>query len=189
MLFKSIPDIDVLNEEEEDKSFMLLSEELKPDVVIIDFNFSEKDNIELANNILNNNPEIRIIAHPDRIHMHLISEAIKTGITGFVSKECCFDELICAVRAVYKNETYMCPKIKDFISNGYLTQVRSDLDDKEYEVIRLLSLGMTSKEIALNMEISSKTVDAYRRQIMNKLQINSIAELTKYAIRVGITDI
>ena len=189
MLFQNNPDIEVLNEEDEDKPILLLSKELEPDVMIIDFNSSEKVNIELAKNVLNDNPDIRIIAHPDRIHMHLICEAVKIGITGFVSKECCFEELLRAVKTVYKNETYICPKIREFISNGYLNQVRSELDEKEYEIIRFLSLGMTSKEIALQMDLSSKTVDAYRRQIMKKLKINSVAELTKYAIRIGITDI
>ena len=189
VLFKSFPDIEVLNEEDEVKSIIQLSRELEPDVIIIDFNFSEIENIEMSMRILKENPNIRIIVHPERIHMHLINEAVKAGITGFVLKECSFNELICAVRTVYKNETYMCPKIRDFIANGYLNQVRSELDEREYEIIQFLTTGMTSKEIALRMELSSKTVDAYRRQIMKKLKIDSIAELTKYAIRVGITSI
>ena len=190
LLFNNNSDTEVLGEDDSDsKSFVQLSNDLKPDVIITDVNSSGEDNIELSKQILNDNRNIRIVFHPDRMHMHLISQAIKAGITGFVLKECGFEELVCAVRTVYKNKIHMCPQIKDYIANGYVNLVQSELDEKEYEIIRFLSLGMTSKEIALRMDISSKTVDAYRRQIMKKLKINSIAELTKYAIRVGLTGI
>ena len=196
LLFKNQPDIEVLDGEEDGKSVVQLSYELEPDVIVVDINISGADNIKLSRQILNNNPSIRIVALPERIHMHLLSQAIKAGITGFVLMECSFDELVRAVRAVYKNGTYMCPQIKDIIAEGYLSQAQSDyqktssiLTEREYEIIRLLSLGMTTKEIALQIDISPKTVDAHRRQIMKKLEINSIAELTKHAIRVGITSI
>lgn len=186
----------MLDVEEDGKSVVQLSNEHEPDVIIIDINMSGTDNIELSRRILKEYPSIRIVAHPERIHMYLISQAIKAGITGFVLKESGFDELVLAVRTVYDNKTYMCAEIKDLLANSYLTQVNLDcqeessaLTEREYEIIRLLSLGMTSKEIALRMEISSKTVDAYRRQIMDKLEINSMAELIKHAIRVGITSV
>ena len=90
----------------------------------------------------------------------------------------------------------MCPKIKDALANSYLSRMQTDnqpesslLTETEYEMIRLLSLGMTSKEIAMRMYISSKTVDTRRRKIMGKLGIDSLAELTKYAIRMGLTSI
>jgi DNA-binding NarL/FixJ family response regulator len=196
LLFESQSDMEVLDGEEDGKSVVQLSDELEPDVIVIDINMSGTDNIELSRLILNENPSIRIVAYPERIHMFFLSQAIKAGITGFVLKECSFNVLVHAVRTVYENGTYMCPQIKDVLANGYLSQVRSDcqgessaLTEREYEIIRLLSLGMTSKEIALRMEISSKTVDAYRRQIMDKLEINSMAELIKHAIRVGITSV
>ena len=195
-LFESHSDMEVLDGEHEGKSVAQLSNELEPDVVVIDIHMSGTDNIGLSRRILSENPGIRIVAHSDRIHMFLLSQAIKAGITGFVLKECSFPVLVHAVRTVYKNETYMCPQIKDVLANGYLSQVRSDiqeessvLTEREYEIIRLLSLGMTSKEIALNLDISPKTVDACRRNIMHKLRINSMAELIKHAIREGITSV
>jgi len=196
LLFASHSDMEVLDGEEDSKSVMQLSDELEPDVIVIDINMSGTDNIELSRRILKENPSIRIIVHPERVHMFFLSQAIKAGIAGFVLKECSFNELVHAVRTVYEDGMYMCPQIKDVLTNGYLDQVRSDcqgessaLSEREYEIIRLLSLGMTSKEIALRMEISPKTVDACRRQIMDKLDINSIAELIKHAIREGITSV
>ena len=113
-----------------------------------------------------------------------------------MEKESGFDEIACAIRTVHENRTYMCPKIKDALANSYLSRMQTDkqpesslLTETEYEMIRLLALGMTSKEIAMRMYISSKTVDTRRRKIMGKLGIDSLAELTKYAIRMGLTSI
>lgn len=195
-LFMSRSDMEVLDIEENGKSVLQLSNELEPDVIIIDINTSGTDNIGLSRQILDDNSNVRIVAHSDRIHLFLLSQAIKAGITGFVLKECSFKILVRAIRTVYENGTYMCPQIKDVLANGYLSQMRSDcqgqsqsLTEREYEIIRLISLGMTSKEIALRVDISPKTVDASRRNIMDKLRINSMAELIKHAIREGITSI
>ncbi len=193
LLFESQPDMEVLGGAEVGKTIVQLAHELEPDVIVIDINMHETDNIELSRRVLNENPGVRIVALPAQLHMHVLEQAIRAGISGFVLKECGFDELARAVRAVYENRTHMCPKIKDIIANGYLSQMQADdkpgssaLTEKEYEIIRLLSLGMTSKEIALRVDISPKTVDACRRKIMYKLRINSMAELVKHAIRMGI---
>lgn len=194
-LFQNHPDMEVVNKEDS-KSVERQCIELEPHVVVIDINSRRTDNIGLARRILNENPCIRIIAHAERIHMFLLNRAIKTGITGFVLKECGFNVFIDAIRTVYESGTYMCPKIKDMLANGYLNQAlpgnngeSSGLTERDYEIIRLLSLGMTSKEIALRLDISSKTVDACRRNIMYKLRINSMAELIKHAIREGIASV
>ena len=196
LLFKGQSDTEVLETKEVSEALVQLALELKPDVVVIDINMSQVDSIELVRQILNETPGVKMVALSGQLHIYILEQAVKAGFSGFMLKECCFNELAHAVRAVHANQTYMCRQIKDILANGYLSQLRSDyqgepsaLSDKEYEIIRLLSLGMTSKEIAFRMEISSKTVDAYRRQIMNKLDINSIAELIKYAIKVGITSV
>ena len=196
LLFESQSDMEVLDGAEIGTAVVQLARELEPDVIVIDINMRETDNIELSQRVLNEKPGIRIVALPAQLHMHVLEQAIKAGISGFVLKECCIDELARAVRAVYENQTYMCPRIKDILANGYLSRMQADnrpesseLIEREYEIIRLLSLGLTSKEIALRMDISPKTVDASRRQIMYKLRINSMAELVKHAIRMGITSI
>jgi DNA-binding NarL/FixJ family response regulator len=195
LLFKSQSDIKVLDEDD-GKSVTQLIRELGPDVIVIDINTLGTDKLELSRQISKENPDVRIVAHPERMHMYLLDQAIKAGITGFVLKECSFDELVCAIRTVYAKKTYMCPQIKDILANNYLNQVHLDcheessaLTGKEYEIIRLLSLGMASKEIAMSMGLSPKTVDAYRRNIMYKLRISNMAELIKHAIREGITSI
>jgi len=196
MLFKSQPDMEVLDGAVVGETAVQFTYELEPDVIVIDANMAETDGIELSRLILSENPNVGIVALAAQLHVHVIEQAIRVGIAGFVLMECGFDELARTVRAVYENRTYMCSKIRDILANGYLNQIQaydkpesSALTEKEYEIIRLLSMGMTSKEIAIRMEISSKTVDAYRRQIMDKLEINSMAELIKHAIREGITSV
>jgi len=194
LLFESQPDMEVLDEVEVDKTFLQLAHEPEPDVIVIGFNRPKIDNIELSRRILNEKPNIKIVAHTAHLHKHILDQAIRIGISSFVLKECGFDELARAVRAAYENRIYMCTKTKDILSNGYLSQMREEhnpessaLTERDYEIIRLLSIGMTSKEIALRMNISPKTVDACRRQIMCKLRISNIAELIKHAIQVGLT--
>jgi len=183
-------------EKENDKSILELAAEHKPDIVIIDIVMSEQDSIELSRQILSVNENIRILAHAERIHLHLINEAIKAGITGFVLKECGFDILYKAVETLYNGETYMCPKVKDILARSYFNKIKLNnpydtdlLNEKDYELIRLLSHGMTTKEIALRMDISSKTVDAHRRNVMEKLNFDNYTELIKHAIRIGLISV
>jgi len=196
LLFQREADIEVLDGDAPCKSIVDLARELSPDVIVIDVNTSQTDNIELSRRILRDNAQVKIIVLPARLHVHVLEEAIRAGVSGFVLKECDFAELVRAVRAVHNNKTYMCSGIRDILANTYLSRVRSGdngdspaLVEREYEVLRLLSLGMSSKEIGARLSISPKTVDACRRGVMNKLKIESIAELVKYAIRLGITSI
>lgn len=195
-LFDSQPDIEVLDGEETGRNVSQLAHELQPDVIVIDVDMCDTDNIELTKRTLSENPSIGIVTLCAQLHMHTLEEAAKAGISGFVLKECDFDELVRAVRTVYEKKTYICSRIQQTLVNGYLGQMQADnrpesssLSNREYEIIRLLSFGMTSKETALRMDISTKTVDAHRRKIMHKLRINSMAELVKHAIRAGITSL
>jgi DNA-binding NarL/FixJ family response regulator len=195
-LFESQPDMEVLEGGKVGENVVQLVHELKPDIIVIDVNISGSSSFELSQQILNENPNIGIVALPVQLHRHVIEQAIRAGISGFVSLECSFDKLAHAVRAVHKNRTYTCPRIRDILANGYISQMQADdqseslaLTEREYEIIQLLSQGMTCKQIALHMDVSSKTVDAGRRKIMYKLSINSMADLVKYAIHTGIISI
>jgi len=195
LLFQRKTDINVF-EKENKKSVLELVREYEPDIVILDIVMSGQDIIELSKQILSIIQNIQILTHVERIHLHLINQAIKAGITGFVLKECGFEILYEAVQALYNNETYMCPKIKDILAHSYFNKIKLDnpydtdlLDDKDYELIRLLSQGKTSKEIALRMELSSKTIDAHPRQVMEKLNFDNYADLIKHAIRIGLTSV
>jgi len=196
LLFESQPDMEMLDGVEVGENTARLARELEPDVIVIDFNMSATDGISLCRHIMTENPDVRIVALPARLHLYVLEQAIRAGISGFVLTECGFDELAQAVRTVCQNGTYMCSRTRDVIAGSYWNQSQvgsqpecSALTDRDYEIVRLLSLGMTSKEIALRLGLSPKTVDADRRAIMNKLKIGSMAELVKHAIRVGIASV
>lgn len=196
LLFESEPDMEIFDAAADNRSLAQLACELDPNVIVMDFNTPETDNIPLSRQILDDNPNISIVALIGHAHGHVLDEALKTGISGFVMMESSFNEVSAAVRAAYEGKTYMCPETKNLLAIGYMSRIQadeqvtsSDLTDRECEIIRLLSLGMTSKEIAIHMEVSSKTVDAGRRKIMDKLGIDSIAELVKHAIRIGLATV
>ena len=121
---------------------------------------------------------------------------LKSGVSGYLLKDCAFEELASAIRSVVSGKTYLSPSISDVVVNGYLHRLSKSettgsdiLSDREREVLQMIAEGKSTKQIALKLHISVKTVETHRRQIMNKLNIFSVAELTKYAIRKGLTSL
>jgi RNA polymerase sigma factor (sigma-70 family) len=131
--------------------------------------------------------------HSDR---HFVSEMLKAGAKAYLLKQCAVDELITAIKTVLKNQTYLSPCISgvvvdQFVRNTSKTESSafSHLSDREREVLQLVAEGKTSKEIASQLNLSIKTVEAHRLNIMEKLNIHTVAELTKYAIREGLSSL
>ncbi|MBE0534473.1 MAG: response regulator transcription factor [Phycisphaerae bacterium] len=167
---------------------------LSPDVVLMDYTMPKMDGVEASSTILRQQPSIKILMVAASMSRHAIDSAISSGIHGLMLKDSTFDELTTAVRAVYNNETYFCSKIMNAVAGTYAHRLNDDsiangwtLKEREQDILRHLSNGMSSKQIARQINISPKTVDACRRQIMNKLRIDSIAGLVKFAIREGLT--
>jgi DNA-binding NarL/FixJ family response regulator len=119
---------------------------------------------------------------------------LKAGANGYLLKDCAFDELTVAMNTVSKNQVYLSPGITDLVVKAYLTKNAEPgettdtgvLTSREREILQLLAEGKSTQEIATALSISSKTVDTHRRQVMTKLDLHSVAELTQYAIRKGI---
>ena len=125
----------------------------------------------------------------------MIEQAAKAGVSGFVLKKSRFVELIDAIRTVVHKEKYMCSNVRSFLAEECKNELYSDnakgarLDSNETEIVKLIATGITSKQIAQKLGKSPKTIDAKRRKIMDKLEIDSIAELVKYAIRHGLVSL
>ncbi|MHC4483462.1 MAG: response regulator [Planctomycetota bacterium] len=195
-LLEKEADMQVVAEAEEGRTAVRLVRELLPDMVIMDVTMPDLNGMEAARQIVYAFPDVKIIAlsmHSDAL---FVTEMLRSGASGYLLKDCAFEELVRAIRTVTAGKTYLSPSISGVVVNDYLHRVSkgdsSDsqvLSNREREVLQLLAEGKTTKQIALKLHISAKTVETHRRQIMDKLDIHSIAELTKYAIRKGFTSL
>ena len=187
-------DMEVVAEAEDGREAVRLARELHPDVVIMDVSMPDLNGMAATRQIIGESKNVKIIAlsmHSDTL---FVSEMLKSGASGYLLKDCAFEELREAIRTVTAGKVYLSPGISDVVVDDYLHRLSktgsSDsevLTDREREVLQLMAEGKSTKQIALELYISVKTVETHRRQIMNKLDIHTVAELTKYAIRKGLT--
>jgi DNA-binding NarL/FixJ family response regulator len=187
-------DIQVVGEAVDGRMTERLARELLPDVIIMDVAMPDLNGIEATRQIVAELPGTKIIAlsmHDDR---RFVLNMFKAGAAGYMLKDCAFKDLAKAIRVVMANKTYLSHEIADIVVKDYLassspteSSVFQVLSPREREVLQLIAEGKTSGQIADDLHISVKTVESHRQQIMMKLKIKSVAELTKYAIREGLT--
>lgn len=188
--------IEVIAEADNGRTTVELSRELKPDVVIIDIAMPDLNGIEATRQIVAESPGVKVIAlsmHSDR---KFVREMLSAGASGYMLKDSAFEELDKAVSTVNDNKTYLSPGIAETVVKDYLGKIVTDnsaasiaLTNREREVLQLFAEGKTTKQIASLLFLSIKTIETHRKQIMGKLGLNGIAELTKYAIREGLTSL
>jgi len=169
-----------------------------PSVILMDISMPDLNGIEASSKILKEYPNLKIIIlsiHSDRRYVH---RALKAGVKGYVLKNCFSQELISAIRTVIQGGIYLSPEIQGIVVDDYLSKdaesesrtiATSQLTTREKEILQLLAEGLTTKEIASKINVSTKTVETHRQHIMDKLDIHNIVQLTKYAIREGLTSI
>jgi len=189
-------EITVAGEAENGRATVQLAKKISPDIVIIDVAMPDLNGIEATRQIVAENPGIKVIAvsmHSDR---RFVSEMLKAGAAAYLSKDYVFDELETAIRAVSANKVYLSPDISGVVVDNYVrrtpepeSSAYSLLSVREREVVQLIAEGKTAKEIADQLNVSVKTVETHRTNIMTKLNIHRLAELTKYAIREGLTSL
>jgi len=173
-----------------------LIEDTYPDVVIMDINMPDMNGTEATRRITKEYPNIRIVALSMHSDKYFVTEMLKAGAAGYLLKDCSKNEIVEAIKTVADNKNYLCPEITGIILEDFVQNTISNrhsemarLTKKEREVLQLIAEGHTSKEIASMLHNSTKTVETHRVNIMSKLEIHSIAELTKFAIRHGITNL
>ncbi len=173
-----------------------MAQKLHPDLMIMDITMPDINGVEATRKIHQLFPGIKIIALSMHSEKKFVTEMLTVGATGYLLKESGFDELYRAINAVMANRSYVSPEIAGIVVTGRnLNHSSSDFSDieilteKERDVLRLIAEGYSTKNIAARLNVSSKTIDSHRQNIMEKLQLFSIAELTKFAIRNGLTTV
>lgn len=172
---------------------LLQLESVKPDIVLMDIKMPKMNGIEATKIIDEKMPWVKVIALTMFDHPLYIKEMLKNGAKGFVSKNCTIEELCEAIRVVNSGTQYFCKTTSSIVFHDF-TQTFSEnghaaihsLTPRELEIIKLLSSGMTTKEIATNLFICDKTVERHKSNLMKKLQIKNTAQLIKLAVEKGI---
>jgi two-component system NarL family response regulator len=186
--------VEVIGEAEDGRVAVELAQALAPDVVVMDIGMHGLNGVEATRQIKANHPEIQVVAlstHSDRSYVLSMLEA---GASGYVLKTAAFDEMRHAVQTVAKGKYFLSPDITGLVVDARVHDssppsgsAKIILGAREREILQLLAEGHSSPEIAQRLHISASTVDSHRRNIMRKLDVHSVAELTKYAVREGLT--
>ena len=192
--FQNEKDMEVVAQAKDGRTTVELAKELSPNVIIMDIGMPDLNGIEATRQIVKENPKIKVIALSMHSSKNFIIEMFKAGASGYLLKDCEFDELVNAIRLVISNKKYISPAISDVVVDNYMHQPAnvkdsafSILSQREREVLQLLTEGKATKQIGKRLHISAKTVEVHRLNLMSKLKIDSIAQLTKYAIQEGLT--
>ncbi len=194
-LLEKQPDCEVIGEATDGQQIIKMARELNPDVVVMDVSLPNLNGIEATRQIKAQNPSIKILALSVHTRGSVAGQVIKAGATAYLPKSSTVKELMEAIHAVMKNQTYISPQILDTIVKYFQEEsvhkgVASDrLTPREREVLTLIVEGKTTKEISASLFVSEKTVTSHRYQIMQKLEIHNIGDLIKYAMREGLTSL
>jgi two-component system response regulator NreC len=195
-LIEKQPDMEVIAEAQDGLMTVNLVQKLKPDVVIMDIGMPEMNGIDATTKITTEYKTVKVIAlsmHSDR---RFVMQMLKAGAAGYLLKDSAFEELVSAIHAVITKQHYLSQKITDVVVQEYLqnlprneSTVFTVLTAREREVLQLIAEGKSTKQTASVLNVSVKTIETHRQQIMEKLDMHSIAQLTKYAIREGLTSL
>ncbi len=193
-LIESRTDLKVVGEAGDGEAAVSLARQLSPQLVILDVSMPRMNGVEATRRVLAECPGAKVLAlsmHPDRRY---VIEMLKAGASGYLLKDSAFDELLHAIESVMAGSAFLSPAVTDMVVREYVSRLPKDegtaftmLTVREREVLQLLAEGTSTKAIASRLGVSVKTVETHRAQIMAKLDLHSIAELTKYAVREGLT--
>jgi len=192
-LLERQPDMEVVAEADNGRTALKHVKELSPDVVIMDIGMRELNGIDATRQIVKISPGVKVLALSMYSDKRFIKGMLKAGASGYMLKDSAFKELIDAIRVIVDNKTYISPSIASIVMNDYLENspekdgsTRSLLTSRELEVLQLLAEGKSTKQIALRLDLSIKTIESHRNKVMQKIDVSNIADLTKYALREGI---
>jgi DNA-binding NarL/FixJ family response regulator len=196
-LLEAQPDMEIVAQAANGREAVKLAHKQRPDMVIMDVAMPDLNGLEAVSQILSAYPRTKVIAlsmHADRRY---VTGMLSAGASGYILKHCAFEELVRAIQVVLSDQVYLSPAIAGIVVQELAQSKPSfarpssptseSLTSREREVLQLISEGHSAREIAQRLHLSVKTVETHRRQLMDKLGIHSVADLTKFAIREGLT--
>ena len=191
MILGAQSDMEIVAEAGNGREAVETAETLRPDVVVMDVAMPELNGIEATRRLAQSAPHTRVLAlsmHKDSVY---VREILRAGARGYLLKDSPAGELLSAVRAVAGGEGYLSPAVSNAVLDDYRRHVTNPIDlltSREREVLQMLAEGKTNKEIAGVLNLSVYTVDAHRGRIMEKLNLHSINELVRFAVRNGVIE-
>jgi len=193
-LFLSQQDMQIVGETDDFLGLLEVAEKSPADVIVMSLKLPGMNGFDVVSKVLAANSTSRIIALAADLDIHHVRQFLSSGGAGYITSVNGFPEFVRAVRTVLTKRTYLSPDVADAMVANYVLTPPPDrpaggqtaLSLREREVLQLVADGMSTKDAAAALKISTKTVDMHRQRIMNKLKLHSVAQLTKYAIREGI---
>jgi DNA-binding NarL/FixJ family response regulator len=191
MILAAQPDMEIVGEAGNGREALDLAGQLQPDVIVMDVAMPELNGIEATRRVADLSPRSRVLAlsmHKDSVY---VREILRAGARGYLLKDSISSDLLAAVRAIARGEGYLSPGVSDAVLNDYRRHVTEPIDllsSREREVLQMIAEGKTNKEIATVLNLSVYTVDAHRGRIMEKLNVHSVTDLVRFAVRSGLVD-
>jgi two-component system response regulator NreC len=195
-LLETQPDIEVVGQAENGYNAIELLREKQPDIVITDVTMPKLNGMDATRQITRSFPKVKVIGLSGHTDNSYVTGMLKAGASAYVLKHCLFDDLLEAIRVVNRGGRYLSPALTNGFVGNYARLLSECTDsplgiltDREREVLQLIAEGKSTKQIALELHVSTKAIESNRRKIMQKLNINSVAELVKCAIVGGLTSV
>ena len=191
-LLESMPEVSVVGEADDGLALLALAQELQPDLVLLDIAMPGLNGLEAAARLSRTAPGIRVLILSMHQNEEYVRQALRSGAAGYLLKDAAPMELSRAIRAVLRGETYLSPAVSRGVVSDYVQRLRGDenpgsgLTPRQTEVLQLIAEGHSSKEIARRLDLSVKTVETHRSQLMKQLDIHEVAGLVRYAMRIGL---
>lgn len=191
-LLERTSDIEVIGEAGNGQEALDQIAKRAPKVVVMDIGLRDMNGIEATRRITAKHPQVRVLGLSTYLDRSYVLAMLEAGALGYVVKETAAEDLYFAIRAVANNHRYLSQAVAEMIADSFSggrlpSSAAYQLSSRERQVLQLLAEGKTSSMIAEQLHLSARTVDAHRRNIMNKLGLHSVAELTKYALREHLT--
>jgi DNA-binding NarL/FixJ family response regulator len=198
-VLESHPGWEVCGEAKDGRETVELAGKLNPDIILLDIGMPNLNGLEAARQILAISPDAAILILTMHDSDHVVREVLRAGARGFLLKSDAGRDLVAAVEALQRQRTFFTTRVSQMVLDGYLDRDNSEiapeeasgdvLTTREREVIQLLAEGKTSKEVAVTLNLSVKTAETHRTNLMRKLDLHSVADLTRYAVRNGIVQV